>query len=129
MKIDYKKRHVNVNLFMGLFWLVYFLVIIFTKEKINWVDYGLVVISVIYLAVYFYQIRYKYLTITDEFIKINRPYAKQLKLLEIKQIKTFAGDYILKTDTKELTINTLIVEPKSLIELNSELQKLNIEWV
>ena len=38
------------------------------------------------------------------------------------------GDYIIKTDNKELTINTQIIEPNSLAELNAELEKLNVEW-
>jgi hypothetical protein len=49
-------------------------------------------------------------------------------MTEIKRIKKFAGDYILKADKKELTINTQIIDPKSLVELNIELEKLNVEW-
>lgn len=54
---------------------------------------------------------------------------KKLKITEIKQIKKFAKDYIIKTDNEELTINTQIIEPSVLTELNSELEKLNVEWV
>lgn len=46
---------------------------------------------------------------------------------EIKSIKKFAGDYILKTADKELTINTKIIEPNSLTELNSTLEQLDVE--
>ena len=53
---------------------------------------------------------------------------KKLNLTEIKRIKKFAGDYILKTDKSELTINTQIIDPNSLAELNAELEKLNVEW-
>lgn len=59
---------------------------------------------------------------------MNGPLGKKLKLTEIKRIKKFAGDYILKTDKKELTINTQFIEPNSMVELNAELEKLNIEW-
>jgi hypothetical protein len=59
---------------------------------------------------------------------VNGPLGKKLKLTEIKRIKKFAGDYILKTDKKELTINTQFIEPNSMVELNAELEKLNIEW-
>jgi hypothetical protein len=34
----------------------------------------------------------------------------------------------IKETRQELTINTLIIHPKSLTELNSELEKLNVEW-
>jgi len=59
---------------------------------------------------------------------VNGPFGKKLILTEIKRIKKFAGDYILKTDEKELTINTQIIDPNSLAELNAELKKLNVEW-
>ncbi|MCI2230423.1 hypothetical protein MC378_14685 [Polaribacter sp. MSW13] len=128
MKIGYKKKHLNVNLILGLVWLVWFFVGVFGKEKPNWTDYGWIVISIMYLGLYFYQKNYKYLTIENGIINVNGPFGKKLNLSEIKRIKKFAGDYILKTDKKELTINTQIIDPNSLAELNAEFEKLNIEW-
>ena len=68
------------------------------------------------------------MTIENGIINVNGPFGKKINLTEIKRIKKFAGDYILKTDKNELTINTQIIEPKSLTELNAELEKLNVEW-
>jgi|TARA_R110002033_G_scaffold154824_1_gene191114 hypothetical protein len=128
MRIRYKKRHLNINLILGIIWLVWFFISDFTKEKMNWTDYGWLVISLAYLSIYFYQKQNKYLTIENGIIKVNSPFGKKLNLTEIKRIKKFAGDYILKTDNKELTINTQIIDPNSLAELNAELEKLNVEW-
>ncbi|MDB9827953.1 hypothetical protein OAD14_00545 [Flavobacteriaceae bacterium] len=128
MRIGYKKRHMNINLIFGLVWLVWFFIGILTKDEPNWTDYGWIVISAMYLVGYFYQRQNKYLTIENGIIKINSPFGKKLNLTEIKRIKKFAGDYILKTDNKELTINTQIIDPNSLAELNAELEKLNVEW-
>jgi hypothetical protein len=128
MKIGYKKKHLNVNLILGLVWLIWFFVGVFGKEKPNWTDYGWIVISLMYFGLYFYQKNYKYLTIENGIINVNGPFGKKLILTEIKRIKKFAGDYILKTDEKELTINTQIIDPNSLAELNAELKKLNVEW-
>jgi len=128
MKIGYKKKHLNVNLIIGLFWLIWFFVRVFEKNEPNWTDYGWIVISLMYLGLYFYQKNYKYLTIENGIINVNGPFGKKLNLTEIKRIKKFAGDYILKTDKKELTINTQIIDPNSLAELNAELEKLNVEW-
>lgn len=128
MKIGYKKRQLNINLIFGLIWLVWFFIGVFVKDEPNWTDYGWIVISLVYFGLYFYQKNYKYLTIKNGRINVNGPFGKKLKLNEIKQIKRFAGDYILKTDTKELTISTQIIDPISLAELNSELEKLNVEW-
>ncbi len=128
MKLGYKKKHLNVNLILGLVWLIWFFIGVFGKEEQNWTDYGWIFISLMYLGLYFYQKNYKYLTIENGIINVNGPFGKKLNLTEIKRIKKFAGDYILKTDKKELTINTQIIDPNSLAELNAELEKLNVEW-
>ena len=128
MKIGYKKRHLNINLILGIIWLVWFFVFDFNKEEMNWNDYGWLVISIAYLSIYFYKRQNKYLTIENGILKINGSFGKKISLTEITRIKKFAGDYILKTDKKKLTINTQIIDPKSLEELNAELEKLNVEW-
>lgn len=128
MKIAFKKKHLNINLIFGLVWLIWFVVGVFGKEEPNWTDYGWIVISLMYLGTYFYQKNYKYLTIENGIINVNGPFGKKLTLTEIKRIKKFAGDYILKTDKKELTVNTQIIDSNSLAKLNSELEKLNVEW-
>jgi hypothetical protein len=128
MKISYKKRQMNINLIFGLIWFAWFFINILTKEKTRWLDYGWIVISFIYLSLYFYQRQYKYLSIENGFIMENRPFGKKINLNDIKQIKNFASDYIIKTEKDELTINTQIIDPNSLTELRNELDKLNIEW-
>lgn len=117
-----------MNLIFGLFWLIWFFIGVFGKEEPNWTDYGWIVISLMYLGMYFYQKNYNYLTIENGIINVNGPFGKKLNLTEIKRIKKFAGDYILKTDNKELTINTQIIDPNLLAELNAVLEKLNVEW-
>lgn len=94
----------------------------------RWTDYGYIIFAILYLILYVYQKQNKYLTIENGILKINGSFGKKINLTEIKRIKKFAGDYILKTDKKELTINTQIIDPNSLVELNTELEKLNVEW-
>ncbi|CAZ98557.1 Conserved hypothetical protein [Zobellia galactanivorans] len=53
-------------------------------------------------------------------------YGKKINLNEINWIKKFAGDYTLKTETKELKINTELIDKTSLTELNSILKELNL---
>ena len=118
----------NFNLIFGLMWLVWFFILILTTDKPNWTDYGWIVISAMYLSLYFYQRQNKYLTIENGFIKENSPFGKKINLTDIKQIKKFAGDYIIKTEKTKLTINTQIIDPNSLTELKNELDKLNVEW-
>lgn len=118
----------NINLIFGLIWLVWFFIGILTKDKPKWSDYGWIVISAMYFINFFYQRQNKYLTIENGFIKMNTPFGKKINLNEIKQIKKFAGDYIIKTENTELVINTQVIEPDSIVMLESELKKLNFEW-
>ena len=128
MKILYKKKQVKLNLIMGIFWLIYGIVLVVFNEDMNWFDYGWFVFSGIYLIIYFYQKKEKYLTLENGFIKQNWPFGKKMNLNEIKRIRHFAGDYILKSENKELTINIQLIDEESLLELKTELEKLNVEW-
>ena len=128
MRIDYKKRHLNINLILGIVWLTFGLLNLNYDRENRWTDYGYLVFGILYLILYFYQKQYKYLAIENGTLKINGSFGKKVYLTDIKRIKKFAGDYIIKTDKKELTINTQIIDPKSLTELNAELEKLNVEW-
>lgn len=132
MQIEYKKKHMNLNLILGLVWFAWFWLDFFIKDRISWIDYGLFVISVAYLGLYFYQKKYKYLTIASGQIKTNSLFNKEeLNLSEIKGIQKFAGHYyILKVNkSKKLKINTKIITPESLQLLDSELEKLAVKWV
>ena len=128
MRIAYKKRNLNINLILGIVWLIFGLLSLNYNGENNWTDYGYLVFGILYLILYFYQRQYKYLTIENGIINVNGPFGKKLNLTEIKRIKKFTGDYILKTDKNELTINTQIIDPNSLAKLNTELEKLNVEW-
>lgn len=128
MKIKYRNRHLNINLALGLVWLFWFITIYFSSEGTDWHDYGLGLFSMIYFGLYLYQRQNKYLTISDGWIKKNSPFGKKIKLGEVDRIRKFAGDYILKTDSKEFVINTLIIAPESIKDLDGELQKLDVVW-
>jgi hypothetical protein len=128
MRIKYKKRQLNVNLVFGVFWLAFGLLSLFTKENTSWTDYGYLVISVMYFALYYYQRQQGYLMIENGVMRINGSFGKKIELTDIKEIKKFAGDYIIKTDKKELGINTQLMDPKSLVDLDEELAKLNVLW-
>ena len=123
-----KKKRVSANLIFGLLWLVWFFIGMLTKDNPGWIDYGWIVISAMYLILYFfYERENKYLTLENGVLKVNSPFGKKSNLSDVKQIRKFAGDYVLKTDKTELTIHTHIIDPDSLSELNAELEKLNVE--
>ena len=130
MIIRFTKRKLRINLIFGVFWLVFAIIQMFIldNESKGWMKYAWLGISLMYITMYFYEYFNQYLTIENGIIKTNSLFGKKMNMTEIKQIKRFAGDYILKTDKTEFTINTQIIDPDSLVELNTELEKLNIEW-
>ena len=100
-----------------------------TKETPHWIDYGWLIISLAHLWLYFQNKNYHYLSIDHEFIRENLLFGKKISVKDIEWVRKFAGYYILKTDQKKMTINTHIIDSKSLTVLEIELQKLNALWL
>ena len=128
MKIKFKKKRLRVNLILGIVWIILGTLNLLTDDKIRWTDYGYLVIGILYVGHYFYDLKNKYLTIENGTIRKNGLYGywKKINLNEINWIKKFAGDYTLKTEQKELKINTELIDKDSLTELNKILAKLNL---
>ena len=126
MKIRYNKRRLRANLFLGLLWLTLSILKFIFDDNVNWTNGFFLGMVVLYLGQYFYELRNQYLNITEEQIIVNSPFGKKIKLSEINWIKKFAGDYILKTEKKDLTINTQIIDKDSLNDLNKILATLNL---
>ncbi len=127
MKIRYKNKRLNFNLIFGTIWLAFSLFKLYTKENHDWTDFGFLVLSILYIATYFYEKKYQYLTIENEMIYKNWPFSKKINLAEIVTIRKFAGDYTIMTENKELKINTQLIDKDSLVELTLILDKLNTE--
>lgn len=117
-----------MNLFLGLVWTGLGVFSLFEEENLRWLDYGYLVIGVLYIGHYLYDLMNQYLTIENGTIRKNRLYGfgSKINLNEINWIKKFAGDYTLKTESKKLKINTGLIEEKSLNELNKILEKLDL---
>jgi hypothetical protein len=70
-----------------------------------------------------------YLIIEKDVLKQNYIFGKKMELSEIKSIKHFAGEYILRTDKRKMRINIGSIEKSSLAELRDELKKLDVQWI
>ena len=128
MKITFKKKHLNSSLFYGFFFTVIVLIMLKSNQD-PWHAILSIVLPILYVAKYFLQKHYQYLTLDKGVIKVNHLFGKEIKMTEINQIEKYAGTYIIKTDTKKLSIDTHIIEKKSLIALNTVLENLNVAWV
>lgn len=97
-------------------------------NNLSWSGYLYLVIGLLFIGNYLYCLKNQYLTIENGTIRKNVLYGfvKKVNLKEIKLIKKFASDYIIKTETKQLKIHTEAIEEKSLSELNRILTELNV---
>jgi hypothetical protein len=126
MKIRFTKKRLKHYLIFGILWLVLgTTAVIFNSDNIF--NYGYLIIGILYFGTYLFENNKQYLTIENGIISKNHLIPKKINLNEIKRIKKFAGDYILKTDSTELRINTELIEKNSLAELDTVLENLNLE--
>ncbi len=136
MEIRYSKKRLNSNYKLGLYFLIagVLMIIAFmlfsdSKEfEFDSAGIGLIGAGIFSLAIYCYEKKKQYLTIKNGILKKNTLFPKNINLNEINRIKKFAGDYKLKTNKSEFIIDTQIIDPNSLAELNTVLEKLNVEW-
>ena len=132
MKIKYNRKKILVNLFLSLLYLTFGVVILLTwneEEKLLYKIMALLLVAVKLPDCLYYCI-FPYLTIKNGILKETKFFGeKTVVLSEVKQIEKTSKKYILKTDKKDVKINTKIISKDSLTALNSELEKLNIEWI
>jgi len=126
VKIRFTKKRLKHYLIFGIIWLVLGITaVIFNSDNVF--NYGYLIIGILYFGTYLFENNKQYLTIENGIISKNHLIPKKINLNDIKRIKKFAGDYILKTDSTELRINTQLIEENSLAELNTVLENLNLE--
>lgn len=131
MKIQYKKKRLYSNLFLGVIWTALSTYSFYENSDLHRSDYLTLAIGIIYLSIFCYDNFTQYLTLKNDILKLNAIFNNnQINLKEVKEIKSFAGDYILKSSNASLIINTTtIIDHISQLELNNELKKYNIEWI
>ncbi len=128
MKIFPKKRILYPNLFFGVLWLIYGVYRFISGNGSQWLSYGFIIISILYLLQFFYFLFKPVLIIENKQIIWNDLFrSKIFRLDEIVKIKKFAGDYTIFTETDKIKINTQVFEKESLEELNMILENLHLE--
>jgi hypothetical protein len=113
MKITFKKRHFNSNLFYGFFFVVPGLIMLKSNQA-PWHAILSILLPILYVAKYCLLKHYKYLTLDKGVIKVNNLFGKEIKITGINQIEKYVGKYIVKTNKKKLSIDTHIIEKNHL---------------
>ena len=127
MKILYSKKKRKYELFQGIFWILLFILGVLFSDRKNVFFYLNLIMGLIHIYLYL-KVKY-YLTLENNIIKQNYIFGKKIDLSEIKSIKHFAGEYILRTDTRKMKIDVGSIEKSSLAELRDELKKLDVQWI
>lgn len=127
MKILYSKKRRKYELFQGLFWILLFVLGLLFSDRKNIFFYLYLLMGLIHIYLYL-KVKY-YLSIENNIIKQNYIFGKKIDLSEIKSIKHFAGEYILRTDTRKMRIDIGSIDQSSLLDLKGELKKLDVQWI
>ena len=127
MKILYSKKRRKYDLFYTIFCLLIGVLSLFFSETNHKFFYFYMTLGLISLYRYI-KVKY-YLIIEKDVLKQNYIFGKKMELSEIKSIKHFAGEYILRTDTRKMRIDIGSIDQSSLLDLKGELKKLDVQWI
>lgn len=128
MRTKHKKSIVYINLFIAIIWLSNGAYQAFFDENPDWTVSIWFLLSAGYFMLFAIQKQGTYVVSKDGYLKENWPFGKKILLSDIKEIRTFTGDYTLKTEHKELTLNMQQIQPESIAALKVELDKLDVKW-
>jgi hypothetical protein len=123
MKINFTKKQLHLHRIYALIGSIGVLPVLCTNAD-TWMVVVAILTPICGVLRNVYQKKYQYTTIENGRIRKNKLFRKEVHLSEIRTIEKYAGSYILKTDTQKLTIDTTIIAPNSLAELNAALEKL-----
>jgi hypothetical protein len=127
MKILYSKKKRKYDLFQGIFWILLFAIGVLFSDRKNVFFYLNLIMGLVHIYLYL-KVKY-YLIIENDVLKQNYIFGKKMELSEIKSIKHFAGEYILRTDTRKMRIDIGSIDQSSLLDLKGELKKLDVQWI
>ena len=96
MKIKFKKKILYTNLLIGIFWTGLGIFILKEDHNLRWSDYGFMVVGLLYIGHYLYDLTNQYLTIENGSIRKNGLYGfrKRIDLNEISLVEKIGGFYI-----------------------------------
>lgn len=124
MKFKFKKskKRLFINLTIGVLWLLYGLFGIIFRDKSN--SFTFLILGIIYLILYFFERKDYYLILNQNTIKKDYLFGKSINVQDIKSISEFAGDIIIKTTSKKLTISTQSFSYDDITLIRNELEGL-----
>jgi len=95
----------------------------------NEIRYFNITLALLYIAPYFYHKKVPFLTIQKGVLKQNWWFGKSIDSKDINEIKYFAGEYIIRSQKKELRIDTHIINPRDQPLITDFLRTHQDKWV
>ena len=95
----------------------------------NEISYFNITLALLYIAPYFYHKKVPFLTIQKGVFKQNWWFGKSIDSKDINEIKYFAGEYIIRSQKKELRIDTHIINPRDQPLITDFLRTHQDKWV
>ncbi|MDG1047981.1 MAG: hypothetical protein P8O95_05945 [Flavobacteriaceae bacterium] len=126
IKLMYNIKNQRYNIIVGgLFILLAGIELIASNE----IRYFNITLALLYIAPYFYHKKVPFLTIQKGVLKQNWWFGKSIDSKDINEIKYFAGEYIIRSQKKELRIDTHIIDPRDQPLLTDFLRTHQDKWV
>ncbi len=122
MTIFYALRGMRYLLWSGIAYIM-MSILIFLVGDLSSFDWIWFVLGIIHLLLYFYQKHKGYLTIKDGLIKKHDFTFEKMQVSDIKTVKYFAGDYVLKSQKKKMTINKELLDEDAIMYFEQLLKK------
>src|SRR5690606_4847142 len=122
MKILYNQAQLKRTLILGIVFTIIGFTSIFISE--GRVLAGFVGIGLMYIVIALIQRNRPYILLFEDYIEKDGVFKKKkVKVLEIQSVKYFAGDYIIKTLSDELRIDTNLIDKRDLNDLHDYFRK------
>ena len=126
LTIPYTSKRLRKTLLLSLLYWVICLMNILGADDLGYLQIGFLILAIVSTFLYFRERKQQYLTISEGMIKRNDIWGRKIRLDEVIHIEKYAGDYILKTPTKKLRIDTHIIPPEALKELEGVLGQIQL---
>ncbi|MCB0747618.1 MAG: hypothetical protein KDC90_09150 [Ignavibacteriae bacterium] len=114
LKIIYNKTRTSFYFIMGITWSLLGLGYFFSSKH-DFLGYLNLALGLLHFAVSYYSKHYGYLTISNDIIKKrDHPFFnKSIAIKDITGIGKIHGDYVLKTETEKIRIDTSVISVES----------------
>jgi hypothetical protein len=126
MKILHNQSQLKKILFLGIGYVIIGLLSLLTSSSNIFLS-GSIGIGIVFISQYFYNKNRAYVILTENSIMSNGIIKKEIEIKNVKSIKYFAGDYIIKSAEKEIVIDTNLVDKESLSNLKNYFENLKFE--